>query len=93
MTCGRCGVSKARRIDPESFVGAPETILARTASTAIAIIFFVCLSPLYVRASEPPSPPAYGVRMEQAWIPMKDGVRLAATLYICLLYTSDAADE
>jgi uncharacterized protein len=31
---------------------------------------------------EPPSPPEYGVRMEQAWIPMKDGVRLAATLYI-----------
>ena len=33
-------------------------------------------------ASEPPSPPVYGVRMEQAWIPMKDGVRLAATLYM-----------
>ncbi len=35
-----------------------------------------------VSASEPPSTPAYGVRMEQAWIPMKDGVRLAATLYM-----------
>ena len=33
-------------------------------------------------AVEPPSPAAYGVRMEQAWIPMKDGVRLAATLYM-----------
>ena len=33
-------------------------------------------------AAEPPSPPAYGVRMENAWIPMKDGVRLAATLYM-----------
>lgn len=33
-------------------------------------------------AIEPPSPPSYGVRMEQAWIPMKDGVRLAATLYM-----------
>src|ERR1700689_3147150 len=33
-------------------------------------------------ASDPPSPPAYGVRMEQAWIRMKDGGRLAATLYI-----------
>ncbi len=30
----------------------------------------------------PPSPPSYGVRTEQAWIPMKDGVRLAATLYM-----------
>ena len=33
-------------------------------------------------AAEPPSPAAYGVRMEQVWIPMKDGVRLAATLYM-----------
>jgi predicted acyl esterase len=33
-------------------------------------------------ALEPPSPPAYGVRMEQAWIPMKDGIRLSATLYM-----------
>ncbi len=33
-------------------------------------------------ASDPPSPPVYGVRMEQAWIPMNDGVRLAATLYM-----------
>lgn len=30
----------------------------------------------------PPSPPAYGVRTELAWITMKDGVRLAATLYL-----------
>src|SRR5258708_5559015 len=34
------------------------------------------------QASEVPSPPEYGVRMEQAWIPMKDGIRLAATLYM-----------
>ena len=33
-------------------------------------------------AVEAPSAPVYGVRMEQAWIPMNDGVRLAATLYI-----------
>ncbi|MBZ5596911.1 MAG: CocE/NonD family hydrolase [Acidobacteriia bacterium] len=33
-------------------------------------------------AVEPPSPPAYGVRMERTWIPMQDGVRLAATLYM-----------
>jgi predicted acyl esterase len=32
-------------------------------------------------ASDPPSPPLYEVRMEKAWIPMKDGIRLAATLY------------
>jgi uncharacterized protein len=33
-------------------------------------------------AVEPPSPPTYGVRMENAWIPMKDGIRLAVTLYM-----------
>ena len=48
---------------------------------------FVCITSLLfissnILASEPPSPPAYGVRMEQASIPMKDGVRLAATLYM-----------
>ncbi|MGA8151613.1 MAG: CocE/NonD family hydrolase [Terriglobales bacterium] len=40
------------------------------------------LTALYGLATEPPSPAAYGVRMETAWIPMKDGVRLAATLYM-----------
>jgi predicted acyl esterase len=45
---------------------------------------FVFLQTFSIRtyASEPPSPPIYGVRMEKAWIPMKDGVRLAATLYM-----------
>ncbi len=33
-------------------------------------------------AVEPPSPPAYKIRMEDSWIPMKDGVRLAVKLYI-----------
>jgi predicted acyl esterase len=32
-------------------------------------------------AAEAPSPASYKVRMENAWIPMRDGVRLAATLY------------
>jgi uncharacterized protein len=53
--------------------------LARTTwITCLAFSIF----PLHIFASEPPSLPAYGVRMEQAWIPMKDGVRLAATLYM-----------
>lgn len=57
--------------------------MAKIASTAICIICLIfCFSPLSARASEPPSPPTYGVRMEQAWIPMGDGVRLAATLYM-----------
>jgi hypothetical protein len=29
-----------------------------------------------------PSPPKYGMRLEEAWIPMPDGVRLAADLYL-----------
>jgi predicted acyl esterase len=33
-------------------------------------------------AAVPPSPPFYNIRMENAWIPMKDGVRLAVTLYM-----------
>jgi len=33
-------------------------------------------------AAEAPSSPVYGVRMENSWIPMNDGVRLAVTLYM-----------
>lgn len=33
-------------------------------------------------AAVPPSPPSYNIRMENTWIPMKDGVRLAVTLYM-----------
>jgi predicted acyl esterase len=53
--------------------------LARTWIICISLLFFFSLC---ASAAEPPSPPVYGVRMQQAWIPMKDGVRLAATLYM-----------
>jgi predicted acyl esterase len=33
-------------------------------------------------AALPPSPPAYGVELKKTWIPLHDGVRLAATLYM-----------
>jgi putative CocE/NonD family hydrolase len=33
-------------------------------------------------AAVPPSAPSYGVEIKKTWIPMKDGVRLAATLYM-----------
>ena len=46
------------------------------------ILCLTFLSHFCFSATEPPSPPTYGVRMEQAWIPMRDGVRLAATLYM-----------
>jgi len=47
-----------------------------------ANICFVLTFVVFLSAAEPPSPPTYGFRMVNAWIPMKDGVRLAATLYM-----------
>ncbi len=44
--------------------------------------FLVLLISGIVSAAEPPSPAAYGVRLENNWIPMKDGIRLAVTLYV-----------
>jgi uncharacterized protein len=55
--------------------------LTGTNAGRVIFLFFIFL-PTFTFASEPPSPPAYGVRMEPAWIPMKDGIRLAATLYM-----------
>ena len=46
------------------------------------ILSFALTVSTFVSAVEPPSPPAYGVRIMNTWIPMKDGVRLAATLYM-----------
>ena len=69
--------------------GAPDAQLAATSEIALwrrhcsESCFFSSFSLLFhIFASEPPSPAVYGVRMEQAWIPMKDGVRLAATFYM-----------
>jgi predicted acyl esterase len=53
-----------------------------TVRVLLLLLTFFILPTAQAFATEPPSPPAYGVRMEQAWIPMKDGVRLAATLYM-----------
>jgi uncharacterized protein len=47
----------------------------------IAVMAMAAMAPPAI-AVEPPSPPAYNFRMENAWIPMKDGVRLAVTLYM-----------
>jgi len=68
-----------------------ETSLARTMAVWLRwlgfkicplCVFLLCVSTCEAGASEPPTPPTYGVRMERTWIPMKDGVRLAATLYM-----------
>jgi uncharacterized protein len=62
------------------------TIVARLCRLVLNLgplyVFFLCVSACEVSASEPPTPPTYGVRLVQTWIPIKDGVRLAATLYM-----------
>ena len=49
---------------------------------AVGLVFLFLISSHLALALEQPLLTAYGVRMEPAWIPMKDGVRLAATLYL-----------
>ena len=46
------------------------------------LIYSLILTTSWCFAREAPSAPIYGIRMERVWIPMKDGVRLAATLYM-----------
>ncbi|MGE5734310.1 MAG: CocE/NonD family hydrolase, partial [Acidobacteriota bacterium] len=50
----------------------------------IALKSFLCILFLssLTAAITGPSAPSYGVRLVQAWIPMKDGIRLSATLYM-----------
>ena len=53
----------------------------RLVPAAVLILLTIATAPS-ASAVVPPSPPAYGVRMEDTWIPMKDGVRLAVKLYM-----------
>src|SRR5947209_1410416 len=53
--------------------------LIETGRTLFCICIFAL--PLHVFAIDAASPPTYGLQMENSWIPMPDGVRLAATLY------------
>jgi uncharacterized protein len=50
----------------------------------IALKSFLCILFLssLTTAITGPSAPTYGVRLVQAWIPMQDGIRLSATLYM-----------
>jgi len=48
-------------------------------SRVIGILILTTLSS--AGAAVPPSAPAYAVHLEKTWIPLKDGVRLAVTLY------------
>ncbi|HEY4443078.1 MAG TPA: CocE/NonD family hydrolase [Steroidobacteraceae bacterium] len=49
-------------------------------SRAIGILMLTAVISA-AHAAVPPSAPAYGAHLEKSWIPMKDGVRLAVTLY------------
>lgn len=50
---------------------------------AVVILTLGSSSPLFAQPKPSPAVPTpYGVRMMQQWIPMSDGVRLAATLYM-----------
>jgi uncharacterized protein len=51
------------------------------------VTFTVALSAAV--AGVPPSPPVYDVHLEKAWIPMRDGIRLAVTLYMPVARKSD----
>ncbi|HCS48117.1 MAG TPA: hypothetical protein DIW61_07635, partial [Candidatus Aminicenantes bacterium] len=54
------------------------------ASAVVALLCFVALSAAATTARaqrKPPSPPTFDVALEEAWIPMADGVRLAADLW------------
>ncbi len=62
-----------------------KTQLARTLRIALPVLLQIALAlatALAGVALELPSAPTYNVRMEDAWIPMKDGVRLALKLYM-----------
>src|SRR6266850_7234370 len=71
---------------PMPTISAPLSLLNRgfqnrwISLTALSVLLCVFAGESF--AAEAPSPAAYGVRMERAWIPMKDGVRLAVTLYM-----------
>jgi predicted acyl esterase len=54
----------------------------RSSAWAAILLGLTVAIALPAPAVELPSPPAYNVRMENTWIPMKDGVRLSVTLYM-----------
>jgi predicted acyl esterase len=58
-----------------------KTSARRMTFLMVSLSAFLNTFPLCVFATELPTAPTYAVRMEKAWIPMKDGIRLAATLY------------
>jgi hypothetical protein len=54
----------------------------RTLSRVIGILIMLTAALSAVGATIPPSVATYGVHLQKAWIPVKEGVRLAVTLYM-----------
>src|SRR5690606_34172216 len=55
----------------------------RSGARAPALLLTVALLAMSAaQAADGPSAPAYGIAVEHAWIPMPDGVRLSADLYL-----------
>lgn len=55
----------------------------RVAARALVVMLLLAGGGLALRAeAAPPSQPRYGMAMREAWIPLPDGVRLAADLYV-----------
>jgi uncharacterized protein len=57
-------------------------------SRVIGILIMLTSALSAVGAAVPPSAATYGVHLQKAWIPMKDGVRLAVTLYMPAAHAS-----
>jgi len=58
-------------------------MLPRSCVTPLWLAVLLCtLAAADAPGAETPSGPSYGMRLEQLWIPMPDGVRLAADLYL-----------
>jgi putative CocE/NonD family hydrolase len=59
--------------------------IPRLAASALAVLLWLLAIPAAAATApgqrEPPSPPTFDVALEEAWIPMADGVRLAADLW------------
>jgi putative CocE/NonD family hydrolase len=54
----------------------------RATTTIKALVVLLASSLLPLHAAEPPSPAKHGISMQEAWIAMPDGVRLAADLHM-----------
>ena len=63
-------------------VFSPDSRIKRLSCTSWILGIAILVCALAVSAAEPASPPDYEFELKEVWIPMPDGVRLAADLYL-----------